>query len=74
MPNELVQKQIDPFILVPLNKNIISKSATGPMKDLEDNIQLHSAATYDCDIFLTSDRELLKLAYFGKMKIVDKLL
>lgn len=44
-----------------------------PTSDLEDNIQLHSAAEADCDYFLTSDKKLLAMIYFGKTKIVSTL-
>ena len=68
-----VQKQTSKFKLINLDTRIYNKSATGPTSDLEDNIQLHSAAEADCDIFLTSDKKLLKLGYFGKMRISDHL-
>ncbi|MDO8576758.1 MAG: hypothetical protein Q7R82_00265 [Candidatus Daviesbacteria bacterium] len=67
--NEL-QKQ---FGIVPLNKYILDKALIGPINDLEDNIQLHSATEADCDIFLTSDAKLLKLKFFGKMQILSEI-
>lgn len=67
--NEL-QKQ---FGIIPLSKFILYKAQEGPTKDLEDNIQLHSAAEADCDIFLTSDHKLLKLKFFGKVQILPTL-
>ena len=45
-------------------------SLDGPTKDLEDNIQLHSAAKTEADFFLTNDKKLLKMKFFGKMRIV----
>jgi len=59
--------------LISLTDKIIDKALLGPTKDLEDNIQLHSAVEADCDIFLTNDKALLKMGYFGKTKIVDHL-
>ena len=43
--------------------------------DFEDNIQLHGAKTQACQIFLTSDKKLLKLKSFEQVKIMspDKL-
>jgi len=42
---------------------------TGPTDDFEDNVQLHSAVMGDCDYFLTMDKKLIKMKYFGKMRI-----
>lgn len=55
------------FGIVPLTEHILNKALEGPTNDLEDNIQLHSAAEAQCDIFLTNDKKLLNLKYFGKM-------
>lgn len=63
--------QIEKFELVDLNLNIYKKAISGPTNDFEDNVQLHSAIEVDCDIFLTHDKELLSLGYFGKTKITD---
>jgi len=65
--NEL-QKQ---FGIVPLTKFILDKALEGPTSDLEDNIQLHSAAEADCDVFLTSDKSLLSMKFFGKTRILS---
>jgi len=65
--------QLNKFDLVDLDSSIIKKSATGPTNDMEDNIQLHSAAKADCDYFLTNDKKLLKTGYFGKTKICSSL-
>ena len=40
---------------------------------LDANVQLHGAAASACDYFLTSDKALLKLGYFGHMSIVSSL-
>lgn len=58
---------------VSLTDQIINKAVFGPTNDLEDNIQLHSAVASNCDFFLTSDKKLLKMAYFGKVKITNHL-
>jgi hypothetical protein len=61
------------FGIVPLAQNTLEKSLEGPTKNLEDNIQLHSAAEAECDYFLTNDKSLLKMKFFGKTKIVKEL-
>lgn len=35
--------------------------------------QLHSAAEAECDYFLTSDKKLLAMKFFGKTRIVSTL-
>lgn len=64
---------ISQFEVVNLTKNIHNNSLDGPIPDLEDNIKLHSATETDCDYFLTNDEKLLKMKFFGKAKIVDKI-
>lgn len=39
--------------------------------DFEDLMILNSALRCECDMFVTNDRELLKLGKFGTMKIVN---
>ena len=73
VPNKEILKQKGEFNLVNLTSEILSKAMIGPTKDLEDNIQLHSAAEANCDYFLTNDKKLLKTRFFGITKIVDKL-
>ena len=64
---------LDFFNLVNLNEEILRNALEGPTNDLEDNIQLHSASFSDCDLFLSSDKKLLKLKFFGRVKIQNKL-
>ena len=52
---------------------ITSKSLSGPTKDFEDNLQLHSAAVFECDFFLTNDKTLLNFGFFGKTIISKSL-
>lgn len=73
VPNQRANATISQFEIVDLTKEIHDDSLTGPTQDLEDNVQLHSAAQSDCDYFLTSDKELLKLKFFGKVKIASSL-
>lgn len=67
---DAVQQQ---FGIVSLSEDILTKALVGPTTDLEDNIQLHSAAEAECDYFLTSDKKLLAMKFFGKTKIVATL-
>lgn len=74
VPDAKMNSFIDDFNLIELSHDILDKSLTGPTKDLEDNIQLHSAAEAECDFFLTNDKKLLKLKFFGKTEIKPDLL
>lgn len=56
--------------LVDLTESLTNKALIGPTNDFEDNVQLHSAAEVDCDIFLTSDKDLLDMKFFGKTQIL----
>lgn len=73
IPSSALKRVLSHVEIVDFSKDILDKSLQGPTTDLEDNIQLHSAAEADCDVFLTSDRKLLALGYFGKTKISDHL-
>ena len=59
--------------IVPLGLDITKKSLVGPTEDFEDNVQLHSAVKADCDIFLTADKKLLNLKFFGKMRLLQEI-
>ena len=61
------------FSLVPFEDSICYKALSGPTSDFEDNVQLHSAAEADCDIFLTNDKKLLAMKFFGKVRIASNL-
>lgn len=71
IPYDRLNNIISSFMMVAFNENITYASLEGPTIDLEDNIQLHSAAEADCDIFLTGDEKLLKMKFFGKTQIVN---
>ena len=49
--NELAINQ-EFFNIVPFDSAVTKNSLTGPTNDLEDNIQLHSAAEAECDFLL----------------------
>ncbi len=72
-PNAEINSYIDEFNLTNLNLDTLKRALEGPTDDLEDNIQLHSAVKEDCEYFVTSDKKLLKLGYFGKTKLVSSL-
>lgn len=74
VPDREVNALQEQFGIVPLTKSILQKALEGPTADLEDNIQLHSAAEAECDFFLTSDEKLLKITFFGKAQIVSSML
>jgi len=61
------------LFLVPMAVEIVENSLIGPTKDFEDNIQLHSAANSECSFFLTYDKKLLGMKFFGKTRIVEAL-
>lgn len=71
--NKIPDKELDVnrelFNLVSFDRIIAQNSLIGPTKDFEDNVQLHSAASAECDVFLTEDKELLDIKFFGKVRI-----
>ena len=73
IPDKKIQSFAQDFFIISLSDLIIQNAFDGPTIDLEDNIQLHSAAEAECDYFLTSDEKLLKMKFFGKTKIVHSL-
>jgi hypothetical protein len=73
VPDEKTKSYINDFNIVDFSSKVLERALEGPTKDLEDNIQLQSANELDCDYFLTFDKKLLKLKFFGKVKIVKKL-
>lgn len=69
-PNSNLNQLHKYFTLIPLTEALLKKATLGPTADLEDNIQLHSASIANCDQFLTNDKNLLKLGYFGQTQII----
>lgn len=69
MPNKKVISQKEIFAIAEFSGEILTKALSGPTRDFEDNVQLHSAAQSECDIFLTGDKKLQKLGFFGKVEI-----
>ncbi len=73
MPSEKLGNMEGLFKVISFNQSIALNALKGPTKDFEDNVQLHTAAQADCDVFLTEDKQLLKMKFFGKMKILENL-
>ena len=73
VPNKQFSVQLAEFQIVDVGKSIYKKALTGPTDDFEDNIQLHSAAEAECDIFLTADKKLLDMKFFGKTKLASEI-
>lgn len=70
VPDQKVNELQEQFGIIPFTEYILNKALIGPTMDLEDNIQLHSAAEADCDLFLTADKNLLDMKFFGKTQII----
>lgn len=73
IPNYRITAQKEKFHAVEFSEDILEKSLIGPTSDFEDNVQLHSAVNADSDIFMTSDKKLLALKFFGKTQIASSL-
>lgn len=71
MPDKKVLAQRGKFQLTDFSDAILDRALNGPTGDLEDNVQLHSAAEAECDLFLTNDKRLLGLKFFGKARIIQ---
>ncbi|MBI5613634.1 hypothetical protein HY947_01810 [Candidatus Gottesmanbacteria bacterium] len=73
VPDPMVTSVLKEFGPIDFTASILEKALNGPTTDMEDNIQLHSAAEAECDYFLTNDKKLLSMTYFGKTRIVNAL-
>lgn len=73
VPDQKMNSFIDDFNLIEITLDILEKALQGPTDDLEDNIQLHSAIEVECDYFLTADKKLLDMRFFGKVQLLSKL-
>ena len=73
IPDRTLNLFLENFEIISLTDKILKKAMRGPTKDLEDNIQLHSAVKAGCSHFLTNDEKLLSLKRFKKMKIASSL-
>ncbi|MEK7376359.1 MAG: type II toxin-antitoxin system VapC family toxin [Candidatus Margulisiibacteriota bacterium] len=71
IPNQKLDVNKELFNIVPFDQLITENALIGPTNDFEDNMQLHSAAEVDCDVFLTQDKKLLDMKFFGKTKLAS---
>lgn len=71
IPNAKVTTQIGNFQMVGFSRYIADKTLAGPTEDFEDNVQLHSAAESECDLFVTQDKKLLDMKFFGKTQVIS---
>jgi hypothetical protein len=69
IPHDVVAVNTEVFNIVPFDGLVSQNALIGPTSDFEDNVQLHSATLADCDFFLTEDKKLLKMKFFGRMKV-----
>jgi predicted nucleic acid-binding protein len=71
LPNRSLSKAISEFNIIEIDLGVTKQALEGPTDDFEDNLQLHSATKQDCNLFVSRDKKLLKMIYFGKMKIIS---
>ena len=71
IPDAALQEIFTVFNFVGCSSEIAQKSVMGPTPDYEDNVQLHSAVESECELFITKDEKLIKMGYFGKVRISD---
>jgi|SRR5579885_1092876 len=72
IPDSRLFRQKDIFQIVDFSDDIVDRALQGPTSDFEDNVQLHCAAEAECDIFLTEDKRLLQMKFFGKVRIASE--
>lgn len=70
IPDLRVISQREKLQVLEFTEVILDRSLKGPTSDFEDNVQLHSAAEVACDYFLTQDKKLLGMKFFGKTQIL----
>jgi predicted nucleic acid-binding protein len=73
IPNSKLNHLLADIGIIGLTSTIVTRSMQGPTDDFEDNVQLHSAAEANCQYFMTSDKLLLKMKFFGTTAIVSSL-
>lgn len=73
IPNSELTAIMDDFTVTIFDEHICNKALQSPTTDFEDNVQLHSAAEAECDFFLTNDKQILNMKFFGKTKILKDL-
>lgn len=73
IPDRELNANSELFNIVSFDAKIVENALIGPTNDFEDNVQLLSAAEAECDIFLTQDKKLLLMKFFGKVKIEESI-
>lgn len=73
VPYSKLRDTINSFILIPFDENITHHALSGPTSDFEDNVQLHSCAEAACDYFLTADKKIVDMKFFGKTYIASQM-
>lgn len=73
VPDKNYMDLFDTYNFVDYTVDIAKRSSLGPTSDFEDNVQLHSALDSGCSVFITKDKKLLKLGYFGNVRICERL-
>ncbi|HYD34801.1 MAG TPA: hypothetical protein VD999_01925 [Vitreimonas sp.] len=73
LPSQTFENFYQQFQSIDFSKELTQKALVGPTKDFEDNLQLHSAVTSRCSIFLTLDKKLLKMKSFETLNIMSPL-
>lgn len=71
VPHKNLNMIDESFNITSVDRKISLRAMEGPTSDFEDNTQLHCAAECGASVFLTNDKKLLNLAFFGKMKIIS---
>lgn len=71
IPRKEILELKEEFYITDFSEKILNSALQGPSADFEDNVQLHSAAFSECDYFLTNDKNLLKMKFFGKAAILS---
>lgn len=72
IPDNRILSQKEIFQIVEFSEDILDRSLKGPTNDFEDNVQLHSAAEAEPDYFLTADKKILDMKFFGKIHIISQ--
>lgn len=72
IPDQVISDLVNQVHLTDFSQSLANLSLIGPTEDFEDNVQLHSASISAADYFLTHDQELLKMKFFGKTQITNK--
>ncbi len=57
--------------LVSLDETITMAALVGPTQDFEDNVQIQSALSAECQLFLTRDKNLLKMKFVEQMRFAQ---